>query len=503
MSLPAQVNKKLNSKLTNLHIAENIASNKRRTVRIENWMNVSLIMCEYLLYIISFLILFYYKVVPDFGVFQFENFFNSIKRINVIDDYAILIGIVSIIYTAMNYQRGIYKWNRDIRLIDDTIGAIKAISFAFLIALGFAFFLKTSIVYSRVLILIWAILMVAVFVLMRLVRLRVRAAICRSNAYNRNVLIVGAGKIGMQIRDTLTTSSFNINKFVGFLDDYKKDSEVLGTISNIEYWIQKQKVQEVFITIPSERNIINELITKIRKYDVQIKIIPEMYELVTTSVTYDQAHDYPCIEIVKTPLRGVNLFLKRFADILLSSIGIILISPLLLITAIIIKMDSKGPVFIHQKRVGKNGAPFHMHKFRSMVNNADQLKAKLEKYNEADGPAFKMKDDPRITRVGRVIRKYSIDELPQLFNVLKGEMSLIGPRPPLPQEVSQYSDYQWQRLDIRPGITGLWQVSGRSNITFDEWVKLDLYYIEKWSLSLEFKILFKTIPVVLKGEGAY
>ncbi|KJB86202.1 hypothetical protein AZ66_20235, partial [Paenibacillus sp. E194] len=260
---------------------------------------------------------------------------------------------------------------------------------------------------------------------------------------------------------------------------------------------------EIYITIPSEKNLINQLISSIRKYDVQIKIIPELFELVTSSISFDQAYDYPCIEIVKTPLRGLNLFLKRAADIIISLLGICIVSPLLLIVAIIIKFDSRGPVFIHQKRIGKNGAPFCMHKFRSMVNNAEELKEQLKKFNEADGPAFKMKNDPRITRVGRLIRKFSIDELPQLFNVLKGEMSLVGPRPPLPNEVECYDDFQWRRLDIRPGITGLWQVSGRSDITFDEWVKLDLYYIEKWSISLELKILIKTIPVVLKGEGAY
>jgi len=144
-----------------------------------------------------------------------------------------------------------------------------------------------------------------------------------------------------------------------------------------------------------------------------------------------------------------------------------------------------------------------MLKFRSMVANAEELKAALAHQNEAIGPVFKMKNDPRVTRVGRFIRKYSLDELPQLFNVLFGQMSLIGPRPPLPNEVEQYTDYQWRRFDVRPGITGLWQVSGRSDLPFDEWVKLDIYYIERWSLSLEFKILLKTIPVVLKGEGAY
>ncbi|EPY09437.1 sugar transferase [Paenibacillus sp. chi10] len=500
MSLPVQLNKKL-SQSTNLLIAEDIAAYNRKTERIKLSINIGLISIEYILYIIGFLTLFYYKVVSDYDSFTWSELHTSIAKIPVLADYALLIGIIFTIYTAMLYQQGMFKRNRDIRMIDDTISAIKAVSTSFLIALGIAFFLKTSIVYSRVLILMLAILMVFIFLLSRIMRNYAQVLLHRSRRYNKNVLIIGAGKVGIQIRNHVMANTSC--HFVGFLDDYKNSDQVLGTIQNIEQLIARHKVQEIYITIPSEKNIINELITSIRKYDVQIKIIPELFELVTSSISFDQAYDYPCIEIVKTPLRGLNLFLKRAADIILSLLGIIMISPILLIVALFIKFDSKGPVFIHQKRIGKNGAPFHMHKFRSMVNNAEELKEQLEKYNEADGPAFKMKNDPRITRVGRFIRKFSIDELPQLFNVLKGEMSLIGPRPPLPNEVEQYSDFQWRRLDIRPGITGLWQVSGRSDINFDEWVKLDLYYIEKWSISLELKILIKTIPVVLKGEGAY
>ncbi|MCR8844863.1 sugar transferase [Paenibacillus sp. SC116] len=501
MSLQMQVNKKLHT--THLHIAEHIALQKRRALRMETTLNLMMIGIEFALYIAGFLLLFYYKVIPDYGTFQWSNVLNSLQQIPIVPEYILLLGIIYPIYTAMLYQKGLYRWNRDIRIIDDTIIAVKATIFSFLIAIGLIFFLKTSVVYSRVLILLLALLTVSIFLLCRFLRLTLRVLLHRSKSYSKNVLIIGAGKVGEQLRDQVVSSQVNGGRFVGFLDDYKEGTEVLGKISQIEKWIQKHKIQEIYITIPSERNIINELISMIRKYDVQIKIIPEMFELVTSSVVYDNAFDYPCIELVKTPLRGMNLFFKRTADIILSSIGIILISPILIFVAICIKIDSKGPIFIHQKRIGKNGAPFAMHKFRSMVVNAEQMKAELEQFNEADGPAFKMKNDPRITKVGRFIRKFSIDELPQLFNVLKGEMSLIGPRPPLPNEVELYNDYQWRRLDIRPGITGLWQVSGRSNITFDEWMKLDLYYIEQWSISMELKILFKTIPVVIRGEGAY
>jgi len=187
----------------------------------------------------------------------------------------------------------------------------------------------------------------------------------------------------------------------------------------------------------------------------------------------------------------------------LSGIGLILLIPVFVVVSILIKLDSKGPIFFKQRRIGKNGIQFTMYKFRSMVANAEELKERLKDQNEMDGPVFKIKEDPRITKLGKFIRKYSIDELPQLFNVFRGDMSLIGPRPPLVEEVEQYNDYQWRRLDVRPGLSGLWQISGRNHVSFEEWVSLDIYYIENWSMKLDTKILLQTIPVVLFGKGAY
>jgi len=176
--------------------------------------------------------------------------------------------------------------------------------------------------------------------------------------------------------------------------------------------------------------------------------------------------------------------------------------PLLLLIALLIRLDSPGPVLYRQTRVGLNGRRFRFYKFRSMVQGADVLKADLSAQNRMNGPVFKMEKDPRVTRVGRLLRKTSLDELPQLFNVLKGDMSLVGPRPNLPEEVAQYKGWQRRRLSMKPGITGLWQVSGRNLIDFNEWMKLDLEYIDSWSLGLDLKILLKTIPTVLRGKGA-
>ena len=196
--------------------------------------------------------------------------------------------------------------------------------------------------------------------------------------------------------------------------------------------------------------------------------------------------------------------IKRLFDVVASSIGVVVISPVLLIIAICIKVDDPhGPVFYTQTRVGKDVHEFKIIKFRSMVSNADELLAKLQDQNEVDGAMFKMKDDPRITRVGRVIRKYSLDELPQLINVVTGSMSIVGPRPPLVSEVEQYTEYDKQRLLVTPGATGMWQVGGRNDVDFDEMVRLDLTYIQNRSVWLDLKIMLETVKVMIKPNGAY
>lgn len=196
-------------------------------------------------------------------------------------------------------------------------------------------------------------------------------------------------------------------------------------------------------------------------------------------------------------------FCKRSLDIVFSLLVLILLSPFFLITVIAIKLESRGPAVFSQNRVGKDGKIFKMYKFRSMYNNAEDIKKHLMDYNETDGPVFKIKNDPRITKVGKVIRKYSIDEFMQFFNVLKGDMSIVGPRPALPAEVETYDDFAIKRLSVKPGLTCYWQIGGRSNLKFDEWMRLDVKYINEMNFLNDLKIILLTIPAVLKGDGAY
>ena len=231
--------------------------------------------------------------------------------------------------------------------------------------------------------------------------------------------------------------------------------------------------------------------------------MPDIFQMSLSRVEIDDLGGIPLIGIRDISFSRWGLMLKRSIDMAVAASGLILLAPVMALIALAIRLDSPGPVLFKQTRVGKNGQPFVLYKFRTMRIGAEEEQEKLAALNEATGPIFKIRHDPRLTRVGRVLRRSSLDELPQLYNVLRGEMSLVGPRPPLPKEVEQYQEWHKKRLEIAPGLTGLWQVSGRSELTFDEMVLLDIYYIENWSPVLDTIITLRTIPRVLFGDGAY
>jgi len=235
-----------------------------------------------------------------------------------------------------------------------------------------------------------------------------------------------------------------------------------------------------------------------------VRVQTEPFDLQIARWQVDELGGVPIVTIRSGPADGWQLAVKRLIDICGSVVLLLALTPILAIVALLIKMDSPGPVLYTQQRVGLNRRRFTLFKFRTMAAGADTQQPFLESLNEAEGPVFKIKDDPRVTRIGRILRRYSIDELPQLFNVLKGEMSLVGPRP-LPVRDVERIDARWhkRRLSVKPGVTCLWQVNGRSDVSFDHWVRMDLEYIDTWSLGLDMKILLKTIPAVVKGSGAY
>ncbi len=231
--------------------------------------------------------------------------------------------------------------------------------------------------------------------------------------------------------------------------------------------------------------------------------VPDLFHLTKNQMKVEELNGIPLLSTRELSIRGWNAVVKRGFDIVVgSAMSAVALLPALLLAAAI-RLDTPGPVLYSQVRVGKNGRPFRCYKFRSMVHNADQLREQMALLNESSGPLFKIRKDPRLTRVGRFIRRYSLDELPQLINVLRGEMSLIGPRPNLPSEVEHYQDWMTKRLAVCPGLTGLWQVSGRSDLTFDEMVLLDIYYVENWTMGLDLNILLRSVPAVLQARGAY
>lgn len=238
-----------------------------------------------------------------------------------------------------------------------------------------------------------------------------------------------------------------------------------------------------------------------RRLRIEMHVLPDLYEGLAWRAPVDYIAGFPALRLHGEPIPVLGLTMKRALDIVVSFVALILCSPFLALAAIWIRLDSSGPVIYSALRVGKKGRKFRCHKLRTMIANADAQKHELLSLNERKGPFFKMHDDPRITRCGRWLRKYSIDELPQLVNVLLGDMSLVGPRPPEPEETQKYNWEDLRRLEVRPGVTGLWQVSARNDPSFEKLVAMDLEYIEKWSLLLDLKILLHTIPAVLRAEG--
>jgi exopolysaccharide biosynthesis polyprenyl glycosylphosphotransferase len=329
----------------------------------------------------------------------------------------------------------------------------------------------------------------------------------------RQVLIIGVNERTHELVEVILSHPYYGYRVAGMLEDEpercrrleKFNTAYLGKFDALEEVLIKQVIDEVYICLPvrSRYETIQRMAHLCEGVGVSVRMIADLFPLRLATSRYHRLEGIPILALSTVPEQQPQLILQRGVDILVSATALLALSPLLIGTAIAIKLDSKGPVFFKQERVGLNRRRFRMIKFRSMVTNAEELRAKLEKFNEVQGAMFKMAQDPRVTRVGRIIRKYSIDELPQLINVLSGEMSLVGPRPALPQEVSQYSWNQRRRLSVKPGLTGLSQVSGRSSLSFKETVDLDLYYIDQWSIALVFKILLNTIPAVLKGRGAY
>lgn len=336
----------------------------------------------------------------------------------------------------------------------------------------------------------------------------VKAGSKRCGYEDNRAIIIGTDIRAKLVVDTLLDHPELDMHPIGFLDNTRdglwryRDLPLLGRQDELERLVLGGHVDALFVTSESDPSAVSpRVLTIAQNMGVTVHFVP--MAVVTPSATLEIArlNGFPTLVYRATRYRYSAMILKRIADVVGSCILILLSSPIMLAAAIAITGGSRGSVLFKQIRSGRNGRRFELYKFRTMTCDAEQRKASLQARNEMSGPVFKISDDPRVTRVGKILRKYSIDELPQLFNVLAGDMALVGPRPPLPSEVLGYKPWQRRKLSVRPGLTCLWQVNGRNSIDFEDWMRLDLQYIDTWSLALDMKILARTIPTVLKGSG--
>jgi exopolysaccharide biosynthesis polyprenyl glycosylphosphotransferase len=463
-----------------------------------------LIICIYAAIDVACIILTFYLVLlfrPQTIPFSvsFQSLFSAA------DPFKLLFIIWTLLILFFHYTHGLYQTRREQLESLEIWEVVKSIFISTLVIIVLAFLLRVQDFPRSVMVLNAVVITVFCSVWRMLKRLLVSYLV--SNGYNNfNTLIIGAGKTGILLAGEISRQPALGLKIKGFLDDYKEGScedwPVLGKLDGLQEIIHREFIQKIFITIYPEHQCFIKLLETAREEGLAVRVVPQGYEFM--------AHDFIKFNIGIIPILeysdiDVNYRqrLKRLFDFFFSFLSMIILLPVFMVLAVLIKLDSPGPVFYRSRRYGRYGRMFDMYKFRSMVINADELLAELKDKNEVDGPIFKIKKDPRITGMGAFLRRYSLDELPQILNVLKGDMSLVGPRPFPIVQLEKEDLRQLRRLGIRPGITGLWQIRGRSDVSFNKLLRWDIWYIKNWSFWLDLHILLQTFPVVVRGKGAY
>lgn len=422
--------------------------------------------------------------------------------------YLPILVLIIIVFSYTFFTLGLYQPIKSTGYFKEAVNILKASTLGIFLTFALAFCFKLGFVSRSLLVLFWfvTILYVPLFRISLKYFLRL---LCLKGYNSRQVLIVGKGELAEKVSLALSRHLELGFRIIGFIDEGENNEkaslmQTRGEIKDIPDILHDEIVDEVVFAVPIEAcGRMTETIKLCEIEGVRVRIVADLFERTLARARIDDLDGIPLVTLETGPTQEIALAIKMGMDIVISFLALILLSPLFAVIAIMIRIDSSGSIFFKQERMGQNGRRFILLKFRSMIEEAEQIKENLQGFNEASGPVFKMKDDPRITRIGRFLRKTSLDELPQFINVLKREMSLVGPRPPLPIEVTQYANWQRRRLSMKPGITCIWQVSGRSNVSFEKWMEMDMEYIDNWSLGLDVKILLKTIWVVLHGKGAY
>jgi exopolysaccharide biosynthesis polyprenyl glycosylphosphotransferase len=443
---------------------------------------------------------------------------NAFSAFYPLSTYLPLLPLVLLIWGGLLLGSDRYRSHRTVMVLDEALEIIR-ISASGLAVLALAFYvlrlderLLAGDQFSR----LW-VLMVSIFacllILTEKLAVRTLSRYVRSRGFNyRTVLIVGTNSAAMALSESIRDHRYWGFKIVGFVSHPSRDSSevpeecqpYLGTIDDIPRLVEESVIDDVVFCV-SRRDLdrMEDLFLELHEQGIRTRFALNLFPHTKARARMEEVDGVPLLTFSTAPERLLPLAMKRSLDVLLSLLVAFLAIPVVLMIALAIRLgQGGGAVLYSQTRCGLNGRRFTLYKFRTMIEGAETRQQELLHLNEMNGPVFKVKKDPRVTRVGRLLRRFSLDELPQLWNVLRGDMSLVGPRPPIPDEVAKYQRWQRRRLSMKPGLTCLWQVSGRNQIDFDRWIHLDLEYIDTWSPWLDMKILLRTVPAVLSGRGA-
>ena len=475
------------------------------------WADTLSLLIDIFFILIGTTIVFYVRFSHELYVYGADGIFDGIAKTGIfsITNYELLSSYVGflVLYVAFivllfkNYE--LYSTNLSRSWIDEALLVFKSVTIATLIMMVVMYLAKQQV--SRFVVLFSLAVNVSLLAGWRYIEHKKLQRRVKNGDGLRRVLIVGAGRVGRKLAGMLENNYHLGLEVMGFVDDFKLGKGILGKVSDMPRILRGHFIDEVYVTILSDREKVKTVTKEALIHKADVKIIPDLLDGIVPQsrpLSLGFLGDLPVMEIYRKPIPELGLFIKRIMDLACGFFMFLVTLPILIVVSVLIKIDSpEGPVIYRSKRVGKKGEFFYCYKFRTMSANADDLKDKLREQNERSGPFFKITDDPRITKVGRFLRKYSIDELPQMFNLISGDMSLVGPRPHPLDDFDLYDLEDYRRLDVKPGITSLWAVEARNDPSFEKNMELDLYYIENWSIWLDLRILFKTVPTVLKGSG--
>jgi exopolysaccharide biosynthesis polyprenyl glycosylphosphotransferase len=429
-----------------------------------------------------------------------------------LSDYLKIYPMVLVLWSALLFTYHSYHSHRTVPLTKEVGTVLRVVFFGNVLLATLAYLIPLRQL-SRSWFILFA-LLAAVLVVIEKIALRIIARYVRAKGLNyRTVLIVGTGRRALEVARMIKDHKYWGYKIVGFISDGHHLSNgwaryrVFGTVPDLRRLLENSTFTEpideiVFAVTRKKLDEMKQLFIMCEELGLRTRVAMNFFPNRVARIEIEELEGIPFLTFTTTPSNETQLALKRLLDVAISMMILVLSLPALLIAALAVRLSSPGSVLFKQERIGLNGRIFTLYKFRTMIEDAHERRGEIAHLNEMTGPVFKAKDDPRITPIGRVLRKFSLDELPQLWNVLKGDMSLVGPRPPIPEEVASYHRWHRRRLSMKPGLTCLWQVSGRNNIDFDRWMQLDLQYIDNWSPALDLKIMLRTIPAVLLGRGA-